>query len=50
MQPRLKSLTGLLKFNIIGPIASYSASLDDAISFEKELLEYHSNLIKLSDK
>ena len=26
------------------------ASLEKAISFEKELLEYHSNLIKLSDK
>jgi hypothetical protein len=25
-------------------------SLENASSFEKELLEYHSNLIKLSDK
>ena len=37
-------------FRVMCDVKVLDNSLEKAISFEKELLEYHSNLIKLSDK
>jgi hypothetical protein len=36
--------------SVIVSIDNSENSLEKAISFEKELLQYHSDLIKLSDK